>query len=109
MLRPDVCVLPAAIVDVPTEAGFNFVFFKNRLRLDGSIYQSRTYNQFFERTLSSTTGYKSEVVNGGRVDNKGIELSLRFEDKWGNFGWSSYLTYSLNRNKVVELLRMKCL
>ena len=87
------------------EAGFNFVFFKNRLRLDGSIYQSRTYNQFFERTLSSTTGYKSEVVNGGRVDNKGIELSLRFEDKWGNFGWSSYLTYSLNRNKVVELLR----
>lgn len=87
------------------EAGFNFVFFKNRLRLDGSIYQSRTYNQFFERTLSSTTGYKSEVVNGGRVDNKGIELSLRFEDKWGDFGWSSYLTYSLNKNKVVELLR----
>ena len=73
--------------------------------MDGSIYQSRTYNQFFERTLSSTTGYKSGVVNGGRVDNKGIELSLRFEDKWGNFGWSSYLTYSLNRDKVVELLR----
>ena len=23
----------------------------------------------------------------------------------GNFGWSSYSTYSLNRNKVVELLR----
>ena len=44
------------------------------MRLDGSIYQSRTYNQFFERTLSSTTGYKSEVVNGGRVDNKGIEF-----------------------------------
>ena len=87
------------------EAGLNFVFFQNKLRLDASIYNSRTYNQFFERTLSSTTGYKSEVVNGGRVDNKGIELSLRFEDKWGDFGWSSYLTYSLNKNKVVELLR----
>ena len=87
------------------EAGFNFVFFQNKLRLDASIYNSRTYNQFFERTLSSTTGYKSEVVNGGRVDNKGVELSLRYEDKWGDFGWSSYLTYSLNKNKVVELLR----
>lgn len=87
------------------EAGLNFVFFNNKLRLDASVYQSRTYNQFFERTLSSTTGYKSEVVNGGRVDNKGLELSLRFEDKWGDLGWSSYLTYSLNKNKVVELLR----
>ncbi len=72
--------------------------------MDLSISHVPTISSF-ERTLSSTTGYKSEVVNGGRVDNKGIELSLRFEDKWGNFGWSSYLTYSLNRNKVVELLR----
>lgn len=87
------------------EAGVNFVFFNNRLKLDASFYNSRTYNQFFERTLSSTTGYKSEIVNGGRVDNKGVELSLRFDDKWGDFGWSSYLTYSLNKNKVVELLR----
>lgn len=87
------------------EAGLNVMFFKNRLKLDASFYSSRTYNQFFERTLSATTGYKSEVVNGGRVDNKGIELSLRYEDKWGDFGWSSYITYSLNRNKVVELLR----
>ena len=87
------------------EAGLNFVFFNNRLKLDASFYQSRTYNQFFTRTLSSTTGYTSEVVNGGRVDNKGIELSLRFDDKWGDFGWSTYLTYSLNKNKVVELLR----
>ena len=87
------------------EAGLNVMFFRNRLKLDASFYSSRTYNQFFERTLSATTGYKSEVVNGGRVDNKGIELSLRYEDKWGDFGWSSYITYSLNRNKVVELLR----
>lgn len=87
------------------EAGLNFVFFDNKLKLDASLYHSRTYNQFFERTLSSTTGYTSEVVNGGRVDNKGIELSLRLDNKWGDFGWSSYLTYSLNKNKVVELLR----
>lgn len=79
------------------ELGFNFVFFKNRLKLDATLYQSRTYNQFFERTLSSTTGYKSEVVNGGRVDNKGIEVSLRYDDKWGDFGWSSYINYSLNK------------
>ena len=86
------------------EVGLNFTFLKNKLKLDATMYSSRTYNQFFTRTLSSTTGYTSEIINGGRVDNKGIELSLRYDDKWGDFGWSSYLTYSLNKNKVVELL-----
>ena len=87
------------------EAGLNFVFFKNKLKLDATFYQSRTFNQFFEPTLSSASGFTSVIVNGGRVDNKGIELSLRLDNKWGEFGWNSYLTYSLNRNKVVELLR----
>ena len=86
------------------EAGLNMVFFKNRLKLDATFYSSRTYNQFFERTLSATTMYTSEIVNGGRIDNKGIELSLRYDDKWGDFGWSSYLTYSINKNKIAELL-----
>lgn len=86
------------------EAGLNFVFFKNKLKLDATFYQSRTFNQFFEPTLSSASGFSSVIVNGGRVDNKGVELSLRFDNQWRNFGWSSYFNYSLNRNKVVELL-----
>lgn len=86
------------------EAGVSLVFFKNKLKLDASFYKSRTYNQFFERTLSSTTGYTTEFVNGGRVDNKGIELSVRYDDKWGDFSWNSYLTYSINRNKVAKML-----
>ena len=45
--------------------------------MDLSISHVPTISSF-ERTLSSTTGYKSEVVNGGRVDNKGIELSFAF-------------------------------
>ena len=87
------------------EAGLSAYFFKNKLKLDATFYTSRTLNQFFTRTLSATTGYTSEIINGGRVDNKGIELSLNFSDKWGDFGWNTYLTYSLNRNKVVELVR----
>lgn len=86
------------------EAGVNFVFFQNKLKVDATFYNSRTYNQFFEPTLSSSSGYTSVVVNAGRVDNKGLEVSARFEDTFGEFRWSSYLTYSLNRNKIVELL-----
>jgi len=85
------------------EAGLNLVLFQNRLRLDATFYSTRTYNQFFSRTLSPTTGYTSEIFNGGRVDNKGIELSASFTNNWGDLSWRTFMTYSLNRNKVVEL------
>lgn len=87
------------------ELGLNLWMFDNRLRLDATLYSSRTYNQFFNRTLAASTGYTSEYINGGRVDNKGIELSARLNNKWGDFSWSTYLTYSLNRNKVAELVK----
>lgn len=86
------------------EAGLNSAFFKGVLKVDATIYNSRTYNQFFEPTLSSASGYTSVIVNAGRVDNKGIEVTATYSNQFGDLSWSSYLTYSLNRNKIVQLL-----
>jgi TonB-linked SusC/RagA family outer membrane protein len=86
------------------EAGLNVMLFDSKLRIDATLYQSSTYNQFFEPTLSSSSGFTSVVVNAGRVDNKGIELLLNYNNNWGDFNWSTFLTYSLNQNKIVELL-----
>lgn len=86
------------------EAGANFVFLKNKLKLDATVYKSSTYNQFFEPTLSSSSGYTSVIVNAGQVDNKGVEISARYGTKVGSLDWNTSLTYSLNRNKIVELL-----
>ena len=86
------------------EAGLNSAFLKGTLKIDATVYNSHTYNQFFEPTLSSASGFTSVIVNAGRVDNKGIEVTARYSNKIGSFDWSSYLTYSLNRNKIVQLL-----
>ncbi len=86
------------------EAGLNAVLFKGALKIDATVYSSRTYNQFFEPTLSSTSGYTSVIVNAGRVDNKGIEISGRYTHNFGKVNWSTYANYSLNRNTIVELL-----
>lgn len=86
------------------EVGLNAALFNGALRIDATAYLSRTYNQFFQPTLSSSSGYLSVIVNGGRIDNKGIELSARFTKKIGGLNWSTYANYSLNRNKIVELL-----
>ncbi|MEQ6119128.1 SusC/RagA family TonB-linked outer membrane protein [Reichenbachiella sp. MALMAid0571] len=86
------------------EVGLNLGLFSNSLTLDATFYKSSTYNQFFEPTLSASSGFTSVIVNAGKVNNQGIELTARYNKTVGKFDWNSYLTYSLNRNKIIELL-----
>ncbi len=86
------------------EGGLDFVFFNNKLKLNTTFYKSRTYNQFFEPSLPASSGYTSVIVNSGRVDNKGLELTAHFNQNISSVSWESYLTWTLNRNKIVELL-----
>ncbi len=86
------------------EAGLNSAFFNGALRIDATVYLSRTYNQFFEPTLSAASGFTSVIVNAGRVDNKGLEINARYTKKLGDLNWTTYGNFSLNRNKIIELL-----
>lgn len=86
------------------EAGFNSIFWNNKVNLNVTLYTSSTYNQLFNPSLSPSSGYSSFYVNAGRIDNKGIELSLSVIQKIGPVDWTSNLVYSLNRNEIKELL-----
>lgn len=86
------------------EAGLNLMLFKNRLKIDGTVYKSSTYNQLFNPSLSSSSGYSSFYVNAGQIDNKGIEVSASLTQKLGAVTWTSNVVYSLNRNKIKALL-----
>lgn len=85
------------------EGGLNFVFFQNKLKLNATAYTSRTYNQFFQPLLSTSGGDETIIANGGRVDNKGIEVSATYSQDFGKLNWNSTFTYSLNRNKIKSL------
>ena len=86
------------------EVGLNTYWFNNRLKIDATYYQSRTYNQFFENTLSTATGYSSEIINAGQVNNQGVELSASWDQDFAcGLNWRTYMTYSHNENKIVSL------
>ena len=87
------------------EAGIDLYMFLSHLKLNATLYKSSTRNQFFYPTLPASSGYTSAVVNGGRVDNKGVELTARYLQLIGRLTWETYVTWTLNRNKVKELLR----
>lgn len=88
------------------EVGTNIHFFRSKLQIDATWYKSSTFNQFFEPALSATSNWTSVILNGGQVDNTGIELAVRYGDDFGvkDFHWDTYMTYSHNKNTVVKML-----
>ncbi|WP_343592861.1 SusC/RagA family TonB-linked outer membrane protein [Flavobacterium sp.] len=86
------------------ETGFEIRMFKNRLTADATVYESVTKNQIIDIPMDFSTGYSGAVLNGGKVRNRGIELTLGGKIIDGNnFKWNSTVNWSRNWNKVMEL------
>jgi TonB-linked SusC/RagA family outer membrane protein len=88
------------------EVGTELGFLKNRLSVDFSYYNNNSSNQILSIPIPTSTGYSFSVVNAGKVQNNGIELSLRGTPIRTSTGLSVELfgTYTKNNSKVVELL-----
>ena len=87
------------------EIGTNMKFFKGKLGFDFTYYKSNTYNQTFEAQASPSSGYSTFFIQAGDIENWGIESMLSYEDNFGGVNWSSQLTFSMNRNRINELVR----
>ena len=86
------------------EAGLNAKFLGNRIWMDFTYYNTNTYNQLFSYDAPPSTGYKRAYVNAGKVNNWGIEAVLGYKNKWRDFSWSTNVNFSMNRNKIIDLL-----
>jgi TonB-linked SusC/RagA family outer membrane protein len=86
------------------EAGVDTRFLNDRIGINFTYYDRRTTNQIWNIQLPPETGFGSKVVNGGTVQNKGIELSLSATPVIaGAFSWETALNFSMNKNKVLDL------
>ncbi len=87
------------------EIGTEWRFFGNRLGVDFTYYSSNTENQiFFIAAQPNVQGYTQNIVNAGKISNKGIEIILNGKPIVNdNFKWSSTINYASNKNKVVSV------
>jgi TonB-linked SusC/RagA family outer membrane protein len=87
------------------EVGTELNFWNNRLYIDFSYYKNRSKDQILTIPISESSGFTSKVINGGIVENKGVELSVRGTPirTAGGFSLELYGTYTRNRNEVVDL------
>ena len=86
-----------------SELGAEAVFFNKRVRLDLSLYNTNSYDQILSVDVSPSTGFRSKLLNAGKINNKGIEVQLGLTPVKKQFTWDIDVNYAVNRSKVVEL------
>ena len=86
------------------EIGTEMAFLKNRLGFNVTLYNARAVNQIMPVSVSTASGYSTFYVNGGTVQNRGIELTINATPvRTKTFTWNVMLNWSANRNKVLFL------
>lgn len=84
--------------------GLDFAVLSNRLSGTIELYKAKTKDLLLSRSIPPVLGYNSILANIGKTTNEGIEISIaskNIESK--NFSWRTELTWSKNKEKIVEL------
>lgn len=84
--------------------GLEVALWNNRVDLNADIYHMNTTDLLMNRLLPRITGFQNITTNLGKLQNRGLELSINTIniDKQ-RFQWNTNLNLSLNRNEIVEL------
>ena len=86
------------------EFGADIRFFKDRLNIDATYYNSNTEDQIISLPIGISSGYNQQVVNGGKVNSQGVEIILGIVPiKTSNFFWNSTFNFASSRSTVKDL------
>ena len=79
-------------------------FLNERIQVGMDIYNIDTKDLLLDAPVPLLSGYKSMMINAGKTNNKGIEVTVtthNIQNK--DFSWSTTLNLSHNKNKVKAL------
>ncbi len=87
------------------ELGTDFRMFRDRLKLDLTVYSSTTYDQIIESPLDPSSGFRNQITNAGEVQNRGIEIALSGDiiKKRDGLNWNMYGNFTSYDSKVISI------
>jgi TonB-dependent starch-binding outer membrane protein SusC len=87
--------------------GTDFGFFNSRINGSIEVYLKKTEDLLLNQPVQATTGFSSIATNIGKLENKGIEVTIGADifkpKRTGDFGWNVNLTFAYNQQEVTEL------
>lgn len=86
-----------------TNIGVDFNILKNRMNGAVEVYNKNTTGILYRPTLpESLNQFTSPLQNLADVNNKGIELTLGWHDRVGDFSYSVSGNFTYNKNEVTK-------
>ena len=87
------------------EVGTDVGLFENKLLFDVTYFSSIDGPQIFSLPISGATGYSSALVNGIKVQRKGVEINVSGSPvhNVNGFSWDISANYSTNQRYLKEI------
>jgi TonB-linked SusC/RagA family outer membrane protein len=86
------------------EYGLDFGLLDRRLSFEVSFYNKKVDDLLIQSQFPTSSGFTAEVVNGGELENKGVELSLNaaiLEKE--DFSWNASFKWWKNKSEITRL------
>jgi TonB-linked SusC/RagA family outer membrane protein len=84
--------------------GLDFGFLNDRITGSIDYYITPTVDMIMNRTIPDFSGFSSITTNLGKVENKGIEISINTQNiKNRNFSWNTTFGFSQYKNTIKHL------
>ncbi|GAA3752446.1 TonB-dependent receptor [Flavobacterium ginsengisoli] len=85
------------------DLGFDARFLDNALSVNFDVYKKTNKDWLILAPILATAGANPPFINGGDVVNKGVELSLNYQNKIGDFNYSISANGAYNKNTVGQI------
>lgn len=86
-----------------TDIGLDFGVLNGRISGSVDYYQKNTSSLLLSVNVPGSTGYRTQLRNVGKMENKGVEFVLTTENVTGAFKWTTSLNLAYNTNKVTDM------
>lgn len=87
--------------------GVDFGLFDNRINGSLEVYQKKTNDLLLTQPLQTNTGFANFTSNVGKLENKGVEVTLNADvirgRKADDFNWNVNFVMGYNKQKVTQL------
>ncbi|MGF1635734.1 MAG: SusC/RagA family TonB-linked outer membrane protein [Cyclobacteriaceae bacterium] len=97
--NPDLRWETSEQLDIGIDAGF----FNDKLLFTIDYYDKRTKDLLIVAPIPGHVGNNAPFVNGGTVQNRGIEVALDYRTRVRDFNLSTNVNFAYNANEVLEI------
>ncbi len=87
------------------EIGLNLIFLDRKIDFDITFYEQVTTDALLYRPLANSSGFEEAYVNGGEIQNRGVEIQLGLVPvRTDNFTYRVDINWARNVSKTLALV-----